>query len=259
MAEPALVADDPEFIEPDVSHLVTEDDTPVDNWFQMKQQDLLAEILRISWEDGRPFVSGTDVGLFYAVKEAIVPDFLLSVGVEAPENFQEKNRRSYFVWIFGKPPEIVVEIVSNKKGGEDSSKLELYSQIKVPYYVVFDPMGCLSPIPLRIWQLSGASYVEKAGGIFPEIGLGLKLWEGEFDGLKALWLRWYRSDSGELLETGQELARRQRQQVDEEKQRADQEKQRADEEKQRADEEMRRRQAMEARLRALGVDPDQDL
>ncbi len=35
---------------PDLSHLITEDDEPVDNWFQERQQRLLPESLYASWK-----------------------------------------------------------------------------------------------------------------------------------------------------------------------------------------------------------------
>ncbi|GMU52410.1 MAG: hypothetical protein AMXMBFR33_15560 [Candidatus Xenobia bacterium] len=230
-----------EIPEPDVSHLVTEDDTPVDNFFQDKQQDLLSETLRVSWEEGRPFLCATDVGIFNEVKEAIVPDVLLSTGVEAPPNFREKNKRSYFVWVFGKPPDVVIEIVSNRSGGEDTHKLERYAFMRVPYYVIYDPDHLLGQRELRIYQLTGASYVDKVDRFFPEIGLGLAIWKGEFDGLEELWLRWTNRE-GQLLETGLERSLRERE--------------RADSERERAEAEQRKREELERKLRELGWSPD---
>ncbi|MFP4441437.1 MAG: hypothetical protein ACLFVO_29765 [Chloroflexaceae bacterium] len=52
---------------PDVEHLVTEDDTPVDI-FSSKQQRLLVEPLYSSWDgpgNGRPFLAMSNIGLFY--------------------------------------------------------------------------------------------------------------------------------------------------------------------------------------------------
>ncbi|MCA9795640.1 MAG: Uma2 family endonuclease [Candidatus Eremiobacteraeota bacterium] len=231
--------------EPDVSHLVTEDEEPVDNFFQDKQADLLTEALRVSWDEGRPFLSAADVGIFYSLTEPpIVPDVLLSTGVEIPPDFHEKNRRCYYTWLFGKPPEVAIEIVSNGEGKEDTEKLERYTKVKVPYYVIFDPAGFLSRLPLRIFQLSGASYVEKVDRNFPEVGLGLTVWRGEFDGLEADWLRWV-DRSGELLAMGHEQT-----------QRVQREAERADREAERAKQEASRREALEARLRELGVDPE---
>ncbi len=267
MAEPA--ATDLSDLEPDVSHLVTEDDVPVDNFYQDKQMDILTEALRVSWPEGRPFLSASDVGIFYAVKEAIVPDVFLSVGVEVPEDFMEKNRRSYFMWLFGKPPEVVIEIVSNRQGGEETEKYAIYAQIKVPYYVIYDPQRHLGQRPLRIFQLSGASYVEKVDRQFPELGLGLTIWSGVYDGIRADWLRWI-DGHGRLLETGPERAARgeleteqERNRAEQERNRAEQERERAEQERERAEqaerschEERLRRETAERKLRELGIDPE---
>lgn len=228
-----------------VNHLVTEDDRPVDNFFQDKQANLLTDALDASWPQGRPFVSAADVGIFATNQEpAVVPDVLLSVGVSFPDDVFEKGQRSYFVWQFGKPPEIVFEIVSNLEGGEDGEKLQRYARMKVPYYVIYDPRSLLSQRPLRIRQLSGASYVDKLDTWFPEIELGLTIQNGTYDGMEAPWLRWCDKE-GALLATGRELAALERQ-------RADAESQRADAETQRAEAEYSRRLALEARLRELG-------
>jgi hypothetical protein len=48
---------------PNVDHLVTEDETPVDNVFSKKQQRLLTEPLYSSWSPGRPFVAMANVRL----------------------------------------------------------------------------------------------------------------------------------------------------------------------------------------------------
>ena len=50
---------------PDIQHLVTEDDTPVDNMPSEKQQRLLTEPLYSSWAGpgaGRPFLAAANVG-----------------------------------------------------------------------------------------------------------------------------------------------------------------------------------------------------
>ena len=251
MAETAPHIDEPLFEIP-VDHLVTEDELPLDNFFQDKQANLLTEALDASWPEGRPFLSAADAGIFATNQEtAIVPDMLLSIGVQFPENPLQKNHRSYFIWEFGKPPEVVVEIVSNLHGGEDKEKLERYARMKVPYYVIFDPACLLSQRPLRIRQLTGASYVDKVDAFFPEIGLGLCLQSGNYDGMDALWLRWCDAN-GTVLLTGKELAAKERQRADTEAQRADAEAQRADAEAQRANAEQARRLELEARLRQLG-------
>jgi hypothetical protein len=81
---PTLVV--PEDIRPDVGHLVTEDDRPVDNIFSEKQQRLLTEPLYNSpgWVgEGRSFLALANVGLFYAIRQPpYVPDMMLSLDVD---------------------------------------------------------------------------------------------------------------------------------------------------------------------------------
>ena len=139
----------------DVSDLVTEDDTPVDNLFSEKQQRLLTETLYTSWkggETGQHFLAAANVAVYYAqLKPPIVPDVFLSLDVEVAEDWYDKRHRSYFLWEFGKPPEVAIEIVSNKKGEEEERKLKLYGQIRVDYYVIFDPTRQLSDSILRVY------------------------------------------------------------------------------------------------------------
>ncbi|MFA5504095.1 MAG: hypothetical protein WC423_01625 [Vulcanimicrobiota bacterium] len=114
MAEPVEDREDWIVTHLDVSHLTTENDEPVDNFYQERQMDILTEALRVSWEEGKPFVQGADIGVFSRIdQEAVVPDVMLATGVEMPEDVMAKERRSYFIWNFGKPPDIVIEIVSN--------------------------------------------------------------------------------------------------------------------------------------------------
>ncbi|MDJ0519228.1 MAG: hypothetical protein QNJ74_24210 [Trichodesmium sp. MO_231.B1] len=54
---------------------------------------------------------------FHGLKQQpLVPDILLSLEVEVPEDWSQKKNLSYFVWEFGKSPEVAIEIVSNKIG-----------------------------------------------------------------------------------------------------------------------------------------------
>jgi len=245
-----------EALEVDVSHLVTEDDTPVDNIFSQIQMRLLTEPLRSSWAPGRDFVVLSNVGLFSAVhRPPVVPDVLLSLDVSLPENLTEKKNRSYFVWQFGKAPDLVVEIVSNREGGETDRKMEEYARIGVPYYAIFDPARHIMPRDLTFLELRGRHYVPLPGASLPEAKLSLVLWNGDYEGDSALWLRW--ADlAGNLIPTGAERAESERQRAESERQRAESERQRAESERQRAESERQRADALAAKLRAAGLDPD---
>jgi Uma2 family endonuclease len=174
---------------PNVDDIVTEDDTPVDNIFSEKQQRLLTEPLYASWVgpgEGRPFVVFANVGLFFSIYEPpLVPDVFLSLDVKLPEDLWEKRHRTYFFWEFGKPPEVVIEVVSNRKGDEATRKLRDYARIGIAYYVIFDPLGQLGKEVLRVYGLNyGKRYVPITPQELPGIGLRLTLWRGVYEDLE---------------------------------------------------------------------------
>ena len=226
------------------AHLITEDDNPVDNLFSEKQQRLLTEPIYTSWAgpgDNRPFLVTANVGLFMVNQNpAIVPDVLLSLDVVMPEDWWSMEGRSYAVWQLGKTPDLVVEIVSNTKGKELDEKYRRYEQLRVPIYVVLDPDQQIQDETLAVYLLNGFGYHQMEPATiyrFPEIGLGLTLWEGEFEGRSATWLRWTDLE-GRLIATG-----------DEQRIRAEQERTRAEQERARAD-------RLAAQLRAAGIEPE---
>lgn len=250
--------DDEIITELDISHLAIEDDTPVDNFQSEVQQRLLVEPLYSSKALPTPFLAAANVGLFYKLKgDPIVPDVLLSLGVQRAEDFSQRRNRSYFVWEFGKVPEVCIEIVSNQEGdelqlsqksrqkGKTITKKAIYAQIGVRYYVVFDPLQQIQGEAemnwalLRVWSISPEGYTELTPpqGItdlnqpvwLNSIGLGLILWEGAFeDDVSRLWLRWCDRD-GRVIPTGAE----------------------------RADDAESKAQRLADRLRAMGINPDE--
>ncbi len=275
MTPPLIKTDRPEaegsVTELDISHLVIEDDTPVDNFQSEKQQRLLVEPLYSSQCLSAPFLAAANVGLFYKLHgEPIVPDVFLSLGVECAADFSQRRHRTYFVWEFGKVPDVCVEIVSNQTGdelalsqaskrkGKTACKKDIYAQVGVPYYVVFDPLqriqgdtemrGAL----LRVWTLTAGQYREltPAAGLteagqwveLETIGVGLTLWAGAFEEtVTRTWLRWC-DHQGQVIPTGAEGQEAERQRAEAERQRAEAERQRAN--------------LLAAKLRQLGINPD---
>jgi hypothetical protein len=242
----------------DISHLVIEDDTPVDNLLSEKQQRLLVEPLYSSKPISPPFLAAANVGLFYILKgDPIVPDMMLSLDVQCADDFSQRENRAYFVWEFGKLPEVCVEIVSNNEGdeltlsrksqqkGKKIAKKDRYAQIRIPYYVVFDPLrqiqdeSDMNGALLRVWSNSVGRYTEltPAAGMsdvgqvvwLEEVGIGLTLWSGLFEEeVTRLWLRWCDRE-GQVIPTGAERAEIERQ----------------------------RAERLADRLRAMGVNPDE--
>jgi Uma2 family endonuclease len=237
----------------DISHIVTEDDEPVDNIFSAIQQRLLVEPLYSSWAgpgEGRTFFAEANIGVFYMLKAPpLVPDALLSLDVQADADVWAKEHRSYFIWEFGKPPDVVIEVVSNKIGGEDIVKLHKYARMRISYYVIFDPGHHLGEEVLRIYRLEGYSYQRYAAPQLDGIHLGLTLWEGVYSEMPALWLRWVDAQ-GNLIQTGKELAKQAQAEADYAQAEAAQ----AQTEKVAA---LQRAEKLAALLRQLGHDPDQ--
>ncbi len=199
-----------------VENLVTEDDEPVDNVFSAKHQRLLTETLYNSWKplpdeehtaEPRSFFADSNIGVFFSVHEPpLVPDVFISLDVTAPPDLYAKSGRSYLLWEYGKVPEVVVEIVSNKEGGELTYKLKTYARKGIHYYIVFDPLQLLSEDKLRVYEPGLLNHFRRREDFsLPDVGLGLTLWHGEFEGTTAEWLRWT-DDNGNLLLTGTERA-----------------------------------------------------
>lgn len=285
---------DPRKEEPDISHLVTEDDAPVDNMFSERQQRLLVETLYASWsgpppeEDGLPrkYMASANVGVFSSPHDPpIVPDVFISLDVAPRAPLTEKRNRTYLVWEHGKVPDLVIEVVSNTEGHELDTKKRRYARMGVGVYVIFDPAHHLGDTALTILELRKGRYVP-SGAWFDSLDLGLVEWEGVYEGSHERWLRWARAD-GSLLPTAEEhaafareagaRAEEARARAEEatsraqeaasraeeaasravaETARADEATARADAERARADAEKARAQRMAERLRALGIDPD---
>jgi Uma2 family endonuclease len=221
-----------------VENLVTEDDEPVDNMLSGIQMRLLVTPLYDSWTpppseeapgEKRGFLATANVGVFRSPYEPpVVPDMLLSLDIE-PFDPRLREKRSYFLWEFGKPPDVVVEIVSNTKGHELDDKLRHYALLDVSYYVVFDPYYCLMEDTLRVYERGfGRRYRRRDDYNLPDVGLGLTLWEGVYEGEQGPWIRWLDSQ-GNLILTGAE----------------------------RAQFEADRAARLAAKLREMGIDPDE--
>jgi Uma2 family endonuclease len=193
---------------PDTSLLVSQDNAPMDNIYVEKQQRLLTEPLYSSWAppEQRSFLALANVGLFFAERQPpLAPDVMLSLDVPPVADRREDDHRSYFCWVVGKMPDVVIEIVSDRRGGEDSDKLNSYRRQHIPYYVIYDPGECLHAGVLRAFALRGLKYDAIDPRLFADVGLGLTLWDGVHEGDNTQWLRWCDAD-GRLISTGRERA-----------------------------------------------------
>ncbi|MEO1652401.1 MAG: Uma2 family endonuclease [Bacteroidota bacterium] len=230
-------------VDQNYDHFITEDDTPVDNIFSEREQRLLINPLYANLWTDRDFMAFSNVGIYYEPKlPPVVPDMFISFDIKAPENWREKKNRAYFAWLYGKGPELVLEVVSNKEGGEAERKMDIYAHMGVKYYVLVDPDLLVFPARVQVFQLSEhRHYVPLLDkhNYMPEIKLGITLWEGLFEDFTDDWARWC-DKQGNILKTAQENAEIEKERAKLEKERADNEKERANQEKERADNEKER-------------------
>lgn len=230
--------DKPGTLIPDDTWLITEDGKPVDDPITEKEYRLLTEPLYTNWSgpDGKThFMVMANVGLFFSPTEPpLVPDCMLILNPSRPTESKGKRIRSYFVWRYKKIPNVAIEVVSNRKGREMTFKFKKYAEIGVDWYVVFDPRQILSKNKLRIFQRQGDEFQPFGDSYFPEVGLGLTLWKGDYENFRnETLLRWCDRD-GRVIPTGAETALAYHDVAERERQRADR---------------------LAAKVRDLGIDP----
>ncbi len=220
------------------------------------QMELLIHTLK-PWLDktGEGYVGG-NMFVYFSLQQVRNqdfrgPDFFAVLGVP------RKERKSWVVWEEGKTPDVVIELLSETTAEHDkTAKKTIYqNQLRVPEYFWFDPFNPDDWAGFELWHGAYQPLSKDPRGRLPSTCLGLALvqWRGTYAGVKTVWLRWATVD-GELLLTEAETASRYAQA---EKLRAEQEKLRAEQEKLRANQEQQRAEKLAAKLRAMGVDPDE--
>jgi Uma2 family endonuclease len=180
--------------------------------FHDLQPQLLSRTLRLSQYSSSEIYTASDLNLYYDAEHTNWykrPDWFLVVGV--PRLYDGKgDRSSYVIWQEKVSPIVVVEFLSPGTDTDDLGrfapkplaltlsdapplKFVVYEQIlKVPHYVVYDKRDN----HLRYFRLVNGAYQEQAIATtnprlwIPELAIGLGLWEGEFEGLPKVWLRW---------------------------------------------------------------------
>jgi Uma2 family endonuclease len=253
-------------VQNDLVYPPTEDELPYDDGEQMEsdrhalQVTLLRETLRTHWADKTDVCIAGNLGIYYSLEQAEkqnfrAPDFFVTLGVP------RRSRKSYILWFEGKAPDLVVELLSYSTAKADRGiKKQIYQDnMRVPEYILFDvATGIMEAFRLvpdpdeahHVYypvELGNEQSLEST--TLPD--LGLKAWEGEFENEWAVWLRWYDTSTGELIPTGVEMARTERKRTEEERKRTEKEFDRAEQEKARAE-------RLAEKLRALGINPDED-
>ena len=145
------------------------------------------------------------MGIYYDPDQpAIAPDGFLSVGV--PRIIDEDLRLSYLLWEEQAVPILVLEVVSQTRRGEYTTKKNFYAEMGVLYYVVYNPLRKRKP-KLEVYQLEKSQYQLLAGEPvwLSELGLGIGREVGIYQGITREWLYWYDERGKRYLTPEEEL------------------------------------------------------
>jgi Uma2 family endonuclease len=222
-----------------------------------------------NWDLDQIF-SAMDLNLYYDARHPNWykrPDWFAVAGV--PRLYEGRDMRlSYVIWYEQISPFVVVELLSPGTEDEDlgrtaqqrgnpPTKWQVYEQIlRVPYYIVFSRYTDR----VQAFRLTGGHYepVELTNGRLPipEIALSLGLWQGSYKNMNRLWLRWFTLE-GELIPTPSERASVAEQRAAVAELQAAVAQQRATAAEQQTAEAQQRAERLAAKLRELGIDPEQ--
>jgi Uma2 family endonuclease len=183
---------------PSTEELPCSDDTPVDNEDQNLLPNLLLMLLTTLWSARMDWYFGVDMAVYHTTgispKVPVVPDGFLSVGVERKKG--GKSRRGYATWEEGGVvPIFVLEMVSHRPCGEYDEKLDIYANLGVLYYLVYNPEFWRRDghQPFELYSLDKGKYRLQIGEPYwmPEVGLGIGRYQGFVGGLPQEILTWY--------------------------------------------------------------------
>jgi Uma2 family endonuclease len=126
--------------------------------------------------------------------------------VGVPRIIDEDLRLSYLLWEEQAVPILVLEVVSQTRRGEYTTKKNFYGEMGVLYYVVYNPLRKSKP-KLEVYQLEKDQYQLLAGEPvwLSKLGLGIGREVGIYQGIKREWLYWYDEQGKRYLTSEEEL------------------------------------------------------
>jgi Uma2 family endonuclease len=241
------------------------------------QSDLLTQALTPRLEEIHPdkqYCVACDVGIYYRVTKPPLlgckaPDWFYVPGV--PPMLDGEYRRSYVMYYEVIRPLLLIEYVSGDGSEErdttpNSGKFWVYEQaIAAPYYVIYEPRKST----IEVHRLVDGRYQllpPNAAGLFPIAPLRIELgiWQGTFWNLTLGWLRAWDSDTGELMPTADERTAAANERataaeagLEETRELLSDQIAETDAERKRAAEQRKRAELLAAKLRELGINPDE--
>jgi|SRR5579871_76978 len=226
---------------PDHTQLPESDGLPVENFQEHPQSILLTEslwpVLQRLHPDGQ-FAVGQNSGIYWRhtdppLRGCLAPDWFYVPDV--PPMLEGQVRRSYVLWQELIAPMLVIEFCSGDGSEErdrtpNEGKFWIYERrIRPAYYAIyeFDP-GRVEVYQMVGWNFEPLTANERGRYPITPLGIELGIWEGTYLNNHLRWLRCWDAQ-GELLLIGQEIALAERQ----------------------------RAERLAARLRELGVNPEE--
>ncbi len=228
-----------------IINLPTQDDLPCDDGIPMEtqrhklQMDILLDTL-YPWLENRSdgYISG-NMFVYFSIaqlknQDFKGPDFFVVLGVE------KKERKSWVVWEEGKAPDLIIELLSESTAQEDKThKKQIYQEkMRVPEYFWYDPFNPddFTGFSLQNGEYQPLTFDDNQHLYSARLNLKLVRWQGEYKGVETIWLRWA-TPQGDLLPTERELSQKAQQEVQLQKAKADR---------------------LAAKLKALGINPEED-
>ncbi|XZN99092.1 MAG: Uma2 family endonuclease [Microcoleus sp.] len=231
--------------------LITDDGEPMESNNHRVSMNVLIQSLKYQWRDRQDFFVGGNMFVYYSINQVKNqdfkgPDFFVVLDVDGTT-----NRDAWIAWEEdSRLPDVVIELMSPSTAEVDlTTKKDIYERkLKTQDYFVYNPKN---PSSLRGWELINRRYQSlspnQQGRLYCEsLGLWLGVWEGQIENCQGTWLRFFDND-GNLVLMGDEA----------ETQRAELERQQKEEAIQQLEIEKQQKERLAAKLRELGIDPDE--
>jgi len=218
-----------------------EDGEPLESNWHRTEINLLIDLVKQHHRGRQDFYTSGNMFVYYSSEQVRNrdyrgPDFFVVLDVDG-----RADRKSWVVWEEeGRYPNVIVELISPKTAATDkTTKKELYATtFRTQNYFYYDPDNR----SLVGFELIGGEYQPLSpnaqGWLWcSELQLWLGAWDGDYQGHRHVWLRFY-TPAGTLAPTEAEAER-----------------QRAEVERQRAQDAEATLNDWRQRLLALGIDP----
>lgn len=194
---------------PEAADLPIEDGEPLESAWHRAEISLLIDSLAQAWGDRTDYYTGGNMFVYFSEEQVRSrdyrgPDFFVVKGVDGTV-----RRDAWIVWQEnGRYPDLIIELLSPSTAELDkTTKKHLYERtFRTPEYFGYDPASQ----ELFGWRLADGEYIplekDENGRLWSkELQFWLGLWEGQYQNLNELWLRYF-DEEGQVVPTAAEAA-----------------------------------------------------